>query len=522
MSLTNGLEYIHTTKQSIKSRLQGKGVDVSDNSPFRHYPDLIESALKNKSWQYPSDWFALTPKAEFPDHTMEMIAYDADYDFKFVINCTGVTTITVYGSSTGGTYTFRGSTYNLNQTYEIPKTGGNTVHFTRGTGKPSKNPNMTTFKIVITATEGIRSFYPTYIDTSHITYLPILAVRVKDSATFTKNFKFGDTNVTSSGSILYYRGEFRHMQYCDLSMVRNLYANDYMFNNCPQLVRCELPNAFEATNYMFQNATSLREVTGLDFNNIYEREGVFSGCRSFTPPSFNYWGKHCYNYTNISGKVIQLPDGLDVLHPYFISNAEFPYNYEGGDIGGITTIKIPDTCSNFYLRCLRGNIDATMAIILPSNISTIVDEPEWSGINSVDSLFYNPYRIENGENFTLDTPVGVTINAYYGDSEVYLPHVPLRFFSASCSLPKGSLKKITFDWDRTDLSNSGTGSTSTYFINIAGHLFEHDTLVELFNNVPVVPEGKTFAINVKNNPGASSLTDEEIAIVTDKGYVLTK
>ena len=50
--------------------------------------------------------------------------------------------------------------------------------------------------------------------------------------------------------------------------------------------------------------------------------------------------------------------------------------------------------------------------------------------------------------------------------------------------------------------------------------FEHDTLVELFNNLPPVTTNRS--IRITNNPGAKTLTDEEIAIVTDKGYVLTK
>ena len=49
MSLINGLEYINTTKQKLKTRLQGKGVDVVDDTPFREYPDMLESELKNKS-----------------------------------------------------------------------------------------------------------------------------------------------------------------------------------------------------------------------------------------------------------------------------------------------------------------------------------------------------------------------------------------------------------------------------------------------------------------------------------------
>lgn len=520
MSLTNGLEYIHTTKQRIKSRLQGKGVNVSDSSPFRQYPDLIESELRNKSWQYPSDWYALTPKAEFPDHTIEMVVFDAEYDFSFYISGSRSLSVTVYGSNDGGTYKVNDLEFELNKTHTMSSAGYKRFRFTKGTGVPSNTAGLTTLKIVLTYSTRLTSFYPYHIDASHITYNPVLAMRVKDTTSYTKTIYFGKEH-RSGSDILYYRGIHKYMQYCDLSMVNRLSSVTYQFYDCPQLVKCELPYGFVASDYAFSNASNLREVIGLDFTNMYEVSNVFSSCYHFIPPGFNYIGEKSYQSTNISGLDIMLPE-ISHYPKFFITPVDLSTDEYRDDNSPlpIARINIPDTVEFFDYYALRDLGSATI-IHLPSCHATIAGEPQYTYINSEDAFIYLPYAIENGENFYLDTPVSVTVNAYYGSDEVYLPHVPLRVFTANSSLPSGFLKKITFDWENTDFSTISS-TASGYVIDLYGQQFDHDTLVELFNNLPTLAEGTSRNIRVTNNPGARSLTIDEIAIVAEKGYVLTK
>lgn len=524
MSLINGLEYINTTKQKLKTRLQGKGVDVVDDTPFREYPDMVESELKNKSWQYPTSWYPLTPKAEFQDHTAEVILYDAGYDFKLYFKGYGTCSITLYGGDGGGTYTMAGNTYNLNQTYTMSGGGTKLFRLTRGTGRPTDNGMFTTFKLVISYATRLTDFYTQYLDTSHITYIPILAVRIKDSTSYSKNIHFGWNHYTSSGGILYYRGVAQYMQYCDLSMVNRL-SNSYsfMFADCPSLIKVELPQGFVAPNSCFSGATSLREVIGLDFTNIHTNvNSVFIGCTKYTPPSLNYIGESCYFPCCFAGKVIRIPDMEEFSIKNYISSTTtigLP-NYENGEVGYMYKVIIPDSITKFAyssLSCMNGSI----AIIhLPSCHATLTTEPKYTSVSSGDAFLYYPYIIENGENFYLDKPIGVTIGAQYGEEHIYLPHVPLRFFYAYASLPSGTLKSITFDWENTDFDTSIDSTSSQCVIDLYGQSFEHDTLVELFNNLPPVTTNRS--IRITNNPGAKTLTDEEIAIVTDKGYVLTK
>ena len=519
MSLTNGLEYINTTKQNIKTRLQGKGVNVSDSSPFRQYPDLIESELKNKSWQYPSDWYALTPKAEFPDHTIEMVAFDADYPFCFYITGAGTLTITVLGGADGGTYKLNNTVYNLNQTYTT-STGKKTLQFTKGTGVPCNSTGFTTLKIILTFATRLVSFYPTHIDTSRITYNPILALRARDSTSYNKTIYFG-TSHRSGSTILYYRGVHQYMQYCDLSMVKNLVAREYQFYDCFQMVKCEVPDGFVPANYGFQQANCMQELIGVDFSNVYNRVYVFSTCQKFTPPALNYRGEYCYSNCNFKGKTLVLTD-MTEYPSRFLSSSAYNTNDTNDSVGDFYKVVIPDTCTSFTLDAIRNLSESRAIIRLPSCQATITTDPEYTGINTGDSFIYQPYKIENGENFYLDTPVGVKVSgAYYGEEEVYLPHVPLRFFEANSSSPSGNLKKITFDWENTDFGDCIAATSSGYVIDIRGNKFDHDTLVELFNNLPTLVD-VTRNIRITNNPGVSSLTDEEIAIVTDKGYVLTK
>lgn len=520
MSLTNGLEYIHTTKQRIKSRLQGKGVNVSDSSPFRQYPDLIESELKNKSWQYPSDWYALTPKAEFPDHTIEMVAFDADYDFGFYLESVGTLSMTVYGNSDGGTYKMNNTNYNLNQTYTITPTGFRKMRFTKGTGIPSMSAGFTTFKIVFTSTTRIVSFYPRYIDTSHLTYNPILTLRIKDTTSYYKTVYFGRRHHDAEGNDINYGGIHKYMQYCDLSMINRLSSVEYQFFDCPQLVKCEVPSGFIAKNYAFANASSLREVIGLDYSSMHDNIRVFAHCFKFVPPSFNYVGEYSYVNTNLSGLDITLPE-ISHYPKFFITPLDYTSDGYRGDnaVIPITRLNVPDTVTSFEYYAFN-ELGASTILRLPSCHAVITDSPKYTSINTSDAFIHLPYAIENGENFYLDTPVSVTVNVFYGSTEVYLPHVPLRAFSARVTLRKGNLKKITFDWENTDFSTVSIYAKG-YVIDLYGQDFEHDTLVELFNNLPTL-NNVTRNICVTGNPGASSLTDEEIAILTNKGYVLTK
>lgn len=523
MSLINGLEYINTTKQKLKTHLQGKGVDVVDDTPFREYPDMVESELKNKSWQYPTSWYPLTPKAEFQDHTAEVILFDADYDFKLYFSGVGTCRLALYGGDEGGTFTISGVTYNLNQTYEFGSNGACLFRLTKGTGRKTNTGMFTTFKLVISYSTRLTAFYTYNVDTSHITHIPILAVRIKDSTTYSKNIHFG-WNHYSGNTILYYRGVAQYMQYCDLSMVNRLSnSNNFMFQDCPSLIKVELPQGFVAPNSCFSGAANLREVIGLDFTNIHTGvSSVFRGCSKYTPPSLNYIGEACYLSCCFAGKVIKIPDMEEYSVKNFVSSntsITMP-NYEDGEVGYLYKVIIPDSITKFAYSSLSYMSGSIAIIHLPSCHATLTTEPQYAYINSGDAFLHTPYRIENGENFYLDKPVGVTINAYYGEEHVYLPHVPLRFFYAYASSPSGILKSITFDWENTDFDTSIGSTSSQCVIDIYGQRFEHDTLVELFNNLPPVTTNRS--IRITNNPGAKTLTDEEIAIVTDKGYVLTK
>ena len=296
-----------------------------------------------------------------------------------------------------------------------------------------------------------------------------------------------------------------------------------MFQDCPSLIKVELPQGFVAPNSCFSGASNLKEVIGLDFTNIHTGvNSVFTGCSKYTPPSLNYIGEACYDSCCFAGKVIKIPDMEEYPVRNFVASdiSIARPNYEDGEVGNMYKVIIPDSVTKFAYSSLS-SMGGNIAIIhLPSCHATLTTEPQYPVVMWGDAFLYYPYKIENGENFYLDKPIGVTISAYYGEEHVYLPHVPLRFFYAYTSSPRGILKSITFDWENTDFDTSIGSTSSQCVIDIYGQQFEHDTLVELFNNLPPVTTNRS--IRITNNPGAETLTDEEIAIVTDKGYVLTK
>lgn len=527
MSLNEGREYIYSTKNRLKSQLQSKGVDVTDATPFNQYPDKLGTDLSNKSWQYPTSWYQLTPKSEFKNNCIEMVVFDASYEFKMYISGSGGLTFAIYGSSEGGTYKFNGNTYNLNQEYTGEFTSGYvTLQLNRGTGIVSDFPGLTTLKVVFSYKNTLYSWYPYHIDTSHITKLPILAFRAKTDYQ-SASIYFGRADTSTSGMIYYYRGITPYMQYCDLSMLNPRYSiKEYHFSECSQLVKVELPGNTSLNNFAFNSCNSLVEVIGANFTDILEYKGVFKNCYSFSPPAFNYVGVESYKDCSLIGLDISLKDfyctypAKFIQTNSFINSLVFSHKWDKSSIiGDIYRINIPDVVFSMSNVALNG-LSNRAIVRLPSNSVTIEEDSKvYTYPLAQDAFLSFPYLIENGENFYCENEVGIAIGPYYGSDEVNLPNVPLRFFMANNANPSGVLKRINFDWSRTTFSTISETTTSAV-IDISYNRFDVDALRELFANLP--PVSVTRYIKILRNPGASELTDEDIAVATDKGYVVTK
>lgn len=508
MSLTNGLEYISTTKKRIRTQIQGKGITVDDSTPFSKYPDVIDNELKSKAWQYPSDWFQLTPKSEFPDHTLEMVVFDAEYEFSFYVYGRGTGHISILGND--GTFKLNNIVKSLNTSYTL-SSGKQTIQLNRGTGVASNSTGFTTLKIVIYFTTALVNFYPCPVDNTYKTHIPILAFRAKDTTTASSKIIYFGSGDTSNA-----KGIPKYMQYCDLSMVTHLLTRSYQFYDCSQLVKCELPDNFTLSSYAFYKNENLKEVVGYNAKTIYtDRTHIFAHCTKFKPPSFNYAGGYCYSNCDLGGLTINLPSIITHYPEFFITMPSSNVHLEDGHIPKVKIV-VPDTVKTMSYLAFCG-LQSEAIIHLPSAEVTLVDEPDL--LNSSESFLQNPFMIENGENFYVETPISVRLNGSFSQKEVYLPHAPLSIFIADCSPYKGNLENITFDWTRTTF-NTVPENYLGYVIDLKGNNFNRSALVKLFNNLPTVNVPRN--IRVTDNPGAASLSNKDIGIVIDKGYILTK
>lgn len=154
----------------------------------------------------------------------------------------------------------------------------------------------------------------------------------------------------------------------------------------------------------------------------------------------------------------------------------------------IGDIYIPSALNFGYLLYNCPNIE---------KIGTITFGP--GGTNSNDII--NPlYSLKKITELTVDTQRCVKMNTGF------FP------YGTSCKL-----KKITF------INSNYDDKTNNKNIYIGNCSFGYEDLLELFNNLPDVSDvSATSTLTITGNPGASSLTDDDLKIATDKGYTVTK
>ena len=298
----------------------------------------------------------------------------------------------------------------------------------------------------------------------------------------------------------------------------------HMFRDCNSLTTIPELNTSNGTNfkYMFQNCSSLKSIPLIDTTNVTDFSYMFQNCSSLISiPELNT--SNGTNFSNIFSYCISL-ETIPLINTSNGTNFSNMFSH----CSSLVTIPELDfssatKVSNFFEYCYKLEIVPSFYLPKVTNISNFVcytnnikkfGDLRFPAVTSISSLFYQ-------SNFKICSEVGVLDSSSYGviiipANQELLKKVKvtgvlsqLNFNTNSISSPNyvRDLEVDAIDCDRIEFDN-WVALTKQSLLNILNAL------------VPL--EGTTRTLTLNKNYHMIKLTDEEIAIATNKGWTISE
>lgn len=331
---------------------------------------------------------------------------------------------------------------------------------------------------------------------------------------------FDTSNVTDWRNFVSYCHNLKYFPAYDTSSGTNF---DTMFLGCYNLNKIESLNTSNAVTmyYTFGVCSNLAEIPDINTSKVTNFYRTFSGCRSIrSVPAIDTSSGTNFRET-FSGCT-----GLSSIPDLDCSKGTLFY----GMFSACVSLK---QCPTLNINPAVGKSSQAFYSMFSTcyNLQEYPNE-DFSGGLDYTNMFYACYSLREITNIDLSTATNL-YRTFYGCSN--LEKISMVQPTGACSFREtffgsGGLKSIS----NIDLANATQIGTSFYALysitdlsgltNIAKTIdlrfanMARQNIVDVFNNLSTV-SGQT--INVSGNPGSSSLTAEDIAIATNKGWTVT-
>ncbi|UUC46549.1 BspA family leucine-rich repeat surface protein [Flavobacterium cerinum] len=475
-TIADKLTYLGQTKAEIRDAIVKKGVAVTPETTFREYAGkILEINAEGNGndpldWIRPTDWLRIEDSVTTGDQKfVGLHAISEDSNF---ISFTATADYTVdWGDGVVENFTSGTQASHIYSYNSFPGTETATGYRQAiVTITPQNGQNLTSINLQKRHRQPLLTYYSTGWMDIRMSGPKMTSLVIGGSLMYhglLEAFCFlGNNEITSFRRAFYACPVLESVILEDTS---NAIDFGYMFASCKALAKIPLFNTSKGEDfgYMFQACTSLQKVPAFDTSNGNSFSSMFATCNALkTIPELN-----TANGRSFSGMFLECT--------------------------ALRTVPLLDTSKgtefrSMFLGCtLLRNIpplDTTSGIEFISMFSSCVVLRTIPVLNTAKgqefrSMFHSCSALES-------VPVlKVTEGTFFND------------MFANC----GSLSKATF---------SGTKQSIAY----DSCKLSRVALVDIFKNIAAGVVSKT--INITNNWGAPSLTTEERAIATDKGWTI--
>lgn len=272
-----------------------------------------------------------------------------------------------------------------------------------------------------------------------------------------------------------------------------------MFYGCTALSSISLTNVevdvLTDISGMFQNCSGLQNITmAMDISKVTNIENMFTGISS-EKGTFTY-NLTKYNYDNLLTQIPEtwvVDNGIVMTMVYNVSDVSAPVQILGKEfnisqLNGMMVNNISVNPSNTYTFETTG--EHTIKVASKGGVTNLNNL--FNGCTTLQSITFNNVPMENVESCN-------------------------RMFNNCSSL-------ITIDGNINELGNAFTGESSNVInLNLSENISK-DSLLLLFNGLYNLGENASYtghACILIGDSTLSNLTDEELAIITGKGWNTT-
>lgn len=294
MAISNKLNKLKETKESIKEAIESKGVSVLNTDTFSSYADKIKN-IQSVGATTETDWWDIETilKSDTEDCTSKIICLLTDElddkstintamgAYKYILSDGQILTATstksiditnIFDTSKDKVcskgYKTRYIIYCINDevTSNI-RLPNNTIYTIFNNVKFSSTSTFTSKRLL----QAIKFLNDTKFVGTSTTSMFSNCISLKEIP------NFDTSNVTTMGSMFSFCRSLRKIPNFNTSNVTNMYR---MFNDCTALK--EIPD-FDTSNVtnmasMFENCSSLKEISKLDVRNVINMENMFKNC----------------------------------------------------------------------------------------------------------------------------------------------------------------------------------------------------------------------------------------------------